>query len=234
MMEDILNEKIKDISIKEYLPYIQNSSHFINEINKYNGTSLNSANNLLKSCFNDNEKKYFYEVIASNTGWYKKINGVGGKKLKIIGAVLGFTHLKIAHENEMNEIEKLIDEITEEEEEILKSAYLKQKILTYKNLKNNKLDTLKLYRGIKVSCEKKEYGAYSLESWSSSYDVAKKFAGTSGIVLKHDFNIQDIFAYNKSIFKYDKYKDVQLSKLINTEFEYIVEFNDSNCIFEIN
>lgn len=232
MEDSILQETIKGVPITDYLPYIYNSDDFISNVDKYTETSLNSANTLLHSCMSDDEKQCLYELMTSETGWYKKIKGVGGKKIKIIGAILGFTHLKVTDEKD-KEIEGIYDSIDETQEKILGSVYVKQKIVTFKNLKNNNIDNFTLFRGVRLNGGETEYGAYSLESWSSCEDVARRFAGQTGIVLKKEFIIEDIFAYNKSIFKYNKYKDRKLSEIINREYEYIIEFNDDNCIINL-
>ena len=230
---------IKGVPIKRLRPYIINEDTFFKELNNYNGTSQKSANKLLHFVLNEEEKLKLYEMLNSPNGWYRKQHGYDTIKLKMTAVVSGFTREnKISHKFEdykvMLDIAKNMDE---EEEKILISAYLKQTLISCKNLLNNKekgfaSDNITLYRGIK-ELKSNKYEASNLESWTSKEKIARRFASPNGYIIKKDFSLKEIFAYKKSIFKHDKYKDPKLSKYINIENEYIVEFSEENSIIEL-
>lgn len=230
----MIDEYVKGVQISEYMEGVLDGDMFFGNLSNYTGTNLKSANQFLHSYLNEDEKKCLFELVNSRTGWYLRINGIGAKKLKLTGANLGITHMMIAMPEDNGNVQELVNSISEDEQIILRSVYLKQKFVTLKNLKNNNKDKLILFRGVKnITKDKDEYGALSLESWSSNADVARRFSGVDGIVLKKEFNIEDIFAYNKSIFKQEGLSDKSLSIKINTEYEYIVEFTENNSIIDL-
>lgn len=233
-------ENIKGVPIKDFIPYIINGEQFREVLNYYTGTSLKSSNKLLHLSMNDEEKHKLYSLVNSQEGWYRAQYGINTIKLKATAGVLGLASFNINYnKNYHKKTLEVIRSISEEEEVLLKSVYLKQKVITLSNLENNKIngivkDRITLYRGIKDLKEGQNiYVASNLESWTSKEKVARRFAGANGYILKKDFLFEDIFAYKKSIFKYNKFKDPRVSKYINIENEYIIEFTDKNCIINL-
>lgn len=232
---------LKGVPINRLRPYIINEKDFFFELDEYNGTSQKSANKLLNKILCDNEKEMLYKMLNSQDGWYRKQHGYNTIKLKLAALASGFTKEgKISNKKEDKDILfKLIKDINLNEQKIIVSAYLKQTLITFKNLLNNKEkgyidDKIVLYRGIKNLDENSSiYEASNLESWTSKEKIARRFANPNGYILKKEFNIKEIFAYKKSIFKYDKLKDPKVSKFINIEKEYIVEFTDKNSIIKL-
>ncbi|HII4458271.1 hypothetical protein [Clostridium perfringens] len=227
---------LKGVPISRLRAYIINEKYFFSEIDKYKGTSQKSANKLLNKILTEDEKKMLYEMLNSQEGWYRKQHGYNTIKLKLAALASGFTKKgKISHRNEDKlMLLDLINSIDSDEEKIIISAYLKQTLITFKNLLNNKekgyiSDKIVLYRGIKKFDGK--YEASNLESWTSKEKIARRFANPNGYVLKREFELKEIFAYRKSVFKHDKFKDPKVSKFINIEKEFIVEFTDKSSIF---
>lgn len=203
--------------------------NFIEKYQSYNETSHNSAINFLVSNLNKEEINSLTEIIYGLQGWYCSKMGKGTIKLKATAAVLQLTHDFFHFEKEkfLKTIE-VIEGIETSEIEILISVYLKQKLLTYKNLKNNSREKITLYRGLKIMKSSSTYRSMNLESWTSRRNVAEKFATSDGFILEKDFNIKQIFAYNKSVFKNPIQKNNKASRFINMEYEYIVEHNDED------
>ena len=236
-------DTIKGVPINNIITYIINGESFREELNKYKGTSLKSANKFLQSNLQEEEKEALYLMLNSTEGWYRKTHGMETIKLKGISMLTGLSREIISNnEEDFNLLLSLLNVMDNNQEKILKSAYIKQKLVTLKNLHNNKnilgrnkSETIVLYRGIKrIGNKQCEYEAFNMESWTAKKKVARWFAGNNGYIIKKEFKFEDIFAYKKSIFKYSKYKDEKVSKLINIEHEYIVEFTEENCIIPLS
>ena len=111
----------------------------------------------------------------------------------------------------------------DQEQAILRSLYLKQKMITYKTLKNSGINEINLLRGIKVLNNSTSYLLNNLESWTDSVVVARRFATDEGYILYTQYRVEDIFVYNRSVFKTPDIPSPSFRKMISRESEYIVE-----------
>lgn len=239
MSEELL--KIKGYTINDMNEYIRNADLIEEEICKYKGTNLKQSNLLFNKILDEEEMDMLHYLLLSKNGWYKKINGEGAIKLKLTAAAIGFGHSKIHRNNIPIEIiENIQKKISKEEEALIINCYLKQKIVTKKTLINyqkyvntkNKINIydnqIRLYRGAKGDFD--IYRTINLESWSTQLNIAKRFAKTSGIILKSDVDIDNIFCCRKTTFRHPHRMGIYQSRPIRSEHEYIVENIDEDKV----
>ncbi len=233
--------KIKEYTIDDMKEYIRRHEYLSQQILTYEGTNLNQANIIFNEILDKKEMDMLYELLLSKEGWYKKINGEGCIKLKLVAAALGFTHNKIHRNNiPIEKIEQIQKNISIEEQMLIASCYIKQKIITKKTLINyqeyvntkNKIaikdNKVTLYRGIKGDFD--IYKTISLESWSTQLNIAKQFSGSNGIIFKDKIDIDDILCCRKTTFRHPNKPNIYQSKPIRGEHEYIVESIDDNKV----
>lgn len=228
---------VKGHTLSEFKNNIRNYDYFIKEFSNYNGTNLRKANIILNKVLDEEEKDTLFELLLGDLGWYRKINKAPSIKLKVVANALGFAHDNFQRERlSENEIMNVLSKITENELNLIVSIYLKQKIITKKTLMNyqdsvknkNRIlikdNKLTLYRGIKGNIDDSLlYRTNTLESWTTNFNLASRFTGLDGYILKMDIDIDDIFCCKKSTFKHPNKKSVNQTKYIRKEHEYVVE-----------
>jgi hypothetical protein len=201
----------------------------IEAIDSYNGVGLGQANQLLDIVLREDEKNLLFELLLGKEGWFCKIISDNKHKLRLIAYALGLTHNFFYYDFAVDsDIRELVKRISREEQLLLASCYLKQKLITYKSLINNTIKEVELYRGIRGNRDLEYYDTLNLESWTSDIDRARMFAGSKegkGIVLYQKYKPEDIFVYKKSVYKGNSLPSHNplASRNINRENEYIVE-----------
>ena len=126
-------DTIKGVPINNIITYIINGESFREELNKYKGTSLKSANKFLQSNLQEEEKEALYLMLNSTEGWYRKTHGMETIKLKGISMLTGLSREIISNnEEDFNLLLSLLNVMDNNQEKILKSAYIKQKLITIK------------------------------------------------------------------------------------------------------
>ncbi|UZW12583.1 hypothetical protein OSC52_12025 [Clostridium pasteurianum] len=222
-----MDKLIPDKLTQEELKYIiRNSELFFSALNAYNGINNEEANNFLHLNLDVDEKKCLYKALLSGTGWYYGSNNEDALKLKLIAYALGITHNVFSYKSKVQQRILKLKGLSKQEQLLLMSAFLKQKLITAKTFLNtNHSNKITLYRGLKSIESKQYYYTSNLESWTSNDEVAKKFAGSNGFILINTFSTNQIFAYKNSVYR-DKYNmKFKVKNFIEDEFEYIVENN---------
>ena len=215
IIEVLTDEEIKEI-ILDY-------DVFLNRYQAYNGTNIKNSNKFLNEVLSNEEKEKLYILIHSKNGWYSNNNGYNSNLLRITAYSLGLTHSIFSYNNKTNtQIISETKDIDIKEQDILLSAYLKQKLVTFKTLESSKQNEIILFRGLRsFDCKREQIVSSSLESWTSNLEIAKKFSNNEGFILKMKFNKKNIFSYFKSIFK--QQGNIKTSAYISRESEWIVE-----------
>lgn len=232
---------IKNHVLDDFSENILDFNNFKSNLLSYKGTNLKQANIFLNKNLNNEEKEILFNLLFSQQGWYRKINGDSSIQLKFSSYSLGFTHNQFNAINPLPQFQHVMQNISNDTFFKINNCYLKQKILSKKTLINyiefvNTNNMLKfydnkiwLYRGVKTNnCA--GYITNSLESWTSQLNIAQQFAGKSGIILKTQIDIDDIFCCRKTAFKHDNLPSLNLQEKINQgqlirrEHEFIVEF----------
>lgn len=220
MYSDIL----KGLLVDDLHDIIIDHDRFFYYYDAYTGTDNDQANTLLHLVLTEDEKICLSRLLHDHHGWYRNKFGLWSGKLRLIAYTLGFTNDLLSYDPVIREdIFKIGDNITEQEDMLLGSCYCKQKLVTYKTLINNGNEVLKLVRGVNKLPSTSEYKPSSLESWTMSESVAKKFAHNHGYVLAENYMAKDIFVYKKSVFKLKDAPSNRAKRLIIREDEYIVE-----------
>lgn len=215
---------LKELTYEEIINNIRNSKIFFKSFKFYKGTNDKHANNFLNMVLDKEEQNSLHSLLHSKNGWYNNKDGMNSNKLKLTAYAVGFTHDRFSYNKENYEcIKQLGSSIKEDEQEVLISAYLKQKLVTNQTFLNNNISRITLYRGIKDLNNFEKYYSNSLESWTLDESVAKKFSGGKGYILIKEFQIDDIFAYKKSVFKNTENNRLTSNYNINRENECIVE-----------
>ena len=223
-----MDDTLKGKSIQDFRHVIRDNGKFFEMYESYTGTNNNTANTFLKSVLDDQEKNCLLELLHGERGWYRDMLGEGARKLKLTAYFLGFTNNSFARtQDDHQEYVVLAENISEQEQNILISSYLKQKIVTYKTLKNHNINEINLLRGIKVLNGSNYYLLSNLEPWTDNEKVARKFATYDGYILYKKYQVEDIFVCNRSVFKTENIPSSRFRRMIKQENEYIVENKDS-------
>ena len=242
-MIEQLFPNIDKIQLLEIWPnYIEDE----NKIYKLTKTNIRHANIALNSILTTEEKGYLEKAFFDRTGWYKKINGDGMARLKLAAMSLGLTNTVFAYDKmKEKEILALIAQYTINDQLMAMRCYAKQKAVTYVTLKNYLKDIkmadsmfIELYRGIKGEYKGEKYLHNGLECWTTSLDIAERFTGGDGYVIKKRYSIEQIFAGNRSTFKnrpYNMYR--HNGYYVRREHEMIVEnisiqYECKNCVYK--
>jgi hypothetical protein len=223
-------EALPGLTEAELKTFVIEYDKFLDAFNEYGGTVVDEANKLFSFCLNDNEKDALYEMLHGYTGWYYCKDGKYTNRLKITARSLRLTSNHYSTNELLQEdIKQVIRLISIEELNILRSAYVKQKLVTHKTLENNHLSKLEVFRGIKVF--QPQYKSCNLESWSISEEKARKF-GLNGYIIKITVPIEEIFVYTDSIYMSTSKKNYKANKYISTEEEYILESRERIVVLD--
>lgn len=208
--------------------FIINHDEIYKDIQNYSGKFSKEANVFLNNHLSDIEKNLLYDSYYSADGWFNSSHGAGASRLKITALSLGLTHYLLSFNQEQkNTISIVNKKLTDDDLRCLQSAYLKQKIITYKTLMN-KFDepgfnnsVVKLYRGVKT-IDNIEY-SISLESWTADREIAIKFSD-GGYVFRRKVSFEKIYLFYQTTFQWDENPlKLKEKSIIDSETEYILE-----------
>lgn len=200
------------------------------------GTNIEQANRTLNLIMTPEERNCLEELLFGQEGWYKRINGEGMIRLKLASMSLGLSNNIFTFDPIVeNEIKKRILQYSEEEQVLVIRCYMKQKLVSYltlknyiKNINNNRLQELILYRGINKEYNGEKYLLLGMESWTSNLDTAYRFARDGGYVIEKRYRISQIFASRRSAFKNKPYNLYRHNGFyVRREHEMIVENYDT-------
>jgi hypothetical protein len=230
--EQMIEEVFPGLDANELLELWPTFADDERKIDKYTTTNIIHANIALNSILNDSEKIQLEQLFFSEDGWYKKINKSGMVQLKFAAMSLGLTNNVLTYNSEEEQyMLELASLLTEEQQLLNMKCYLKQKAVTYFTLKKYiekvmKKDELAitLYRGVRHSGKLQEYLFSGLECWSTSVDIAERFAKNDGYVISKEYPINNIFAGFRSTFK-NKPNNIYRNNgfYVRREHEMIVE-----------
>lgn len=179
------------------------------EIIKLSKTNIRCANIALESVLKDDEKKCLEKLFFGDNGWYKKINSDGMIRLKLAAMSLGMTNNVFTFDSEKEKQMILeMQEYTQEEQLLVMRCYMKQKTVTYitmlnylRDIKKTDKMSIELYRGIRSEYKGENYLFSGLECWSTSMEIAMRFASGSGYVIRKEYPISQIFSGVRSTYK---------------------------------
>ncbi len=172
------------------------------------------------------------ETFFDDTGWYKRIDGDGMTKLKLAAMSLGLTNNIFTFDQKRErEMLKMASSYSRDEQLLVMRCYMKQKVVTYLtlkryliNIKKTDLMSIELYRGIKGTYNGQKYSHNGLECWTTSIDIAERFTGGDGFVIKKSYPITQIFTGNRSTFKNRQHNIYRNNGFyVRREHEMIVE-----------
>lgn len=229
-MEGLLGAK--ELTLSDIEAVMIDFKSFMQSFSSYEGTNIKRANEFLDNLLREDEKIYLFALLHSKDGWYKSIYGDSTNTLKLVAYMSNMTHSIFSYDyNIQVSINKLpIRHFPIELQKVYISLYLKQKLVTYKTLLNynnimkRQEKRITLYRGVKTIKGVNNYTS-NLESWTSSYEIAKKFANSNGYILKRTVDYYDIFLCRKSAFKSSTFNSSFVNQGFNIrrEHEYIIE-----------
>ncbi len=235
MFEELFEGKLERSDIKDiWSEYCIQEQKILN----YKGTNIKQANILLNSIMSEEERNCLENAFFGHDGWYKRINGLGMNQIKLAAMSLGIVNNVFTFDRDVEkDIIKSIQGISEEQQILMMRCYLKQKMVTYvtldnylRNVRKDKSKTIVLYRGLnnKPNSNGKYFFA-SMEAWSSSYDMAYRFARSGGYVITKEYPISKVFAGMRSTFK-NKENNIYRNNgyFVRREREMIVE-NSEEC-----
>lgn len=229
MIEEAFDGKVDSGLIKEIWPeYWKHKDILATQI----GTNIGQANNVLNVILSSEEKVCLEKAFFGQEGWYKRINGDGMVRIKLAAMSLELTNniFTFASEKEKEILQQIV-QYTEKDQLLMLSCYVKQKLVSYLTLKKylqkvkgTNTDTITLYRGINVPYNGESYLFAGMESWTSSLDVAYRFARTGGYIIEKDYKISQVFAGKRSTFKNRPYNLYRHNGFfVRREHEIIVE-----------
>lgn len=209
---------------------IINYDEIYKDVQNYSGKFSKEANIFLNNHLSDIEKNILYDsYYSADDGWFtNSSHGIGASRLKITALSLGLTHNLLSFNQEQKNTIRIVNEkLTDDDLRYLQSAYLKQKIITYKTLMNKSDEpgfnnsVVKLYRGVKT-IDNIEY-SISLESWTADREIAIKFSD-GGYVFRRKVSFEKIYLFYQSTFQWDENPlKLKEKSIIDSETEYILE-----------
>lgn len=208
MIEEAFGDRVSQETLQELLPDYR-------EIDKkliaYQGTNDKAADAILTDIMSMEERQCLEKAFFGNTGWYRTINSDGMIRLKLAAMSLGITNNVFTFKKDVeNKILNWISmrHMTKAEELLMMCCYVKQKAVTYvtmfhylKNIKQTDKMAITLYRGINVPYQNQKYLFSGMESWTTSLDIAYRFARDEGFVLEKEYPINQIFSCKRSTFR---------------------------------
>lgn len=224
-------EALKGLTEEDLRSDVINWDVFSEHYLTYTGTNEKRANIFLSEVLNNEERDYLLKLLHDNRGWYRARLGEYTDRCRIVANHLGFCNDFFHYDrNKEYEIADLAERIGDNELALLKSSYIKQKLVTYKTLLNMECDKIELYRGIKTLDSSDRYKHYGLESWTRNILTAKSFAGRTGFILAKSYHPIDIFVCRRTVFKTDEIPPVEYRKNINLYDEFVVENRDEDML----
>lgn len=214
---------------QEIEQFIINPCDFFRKLESYDGTGRKNVRNFLDSVLDAEEKEMLVNLLYNKDGWYCKVGGSGFYRVKLLARSLNFTNgMMFLDESEKENYGRAFK--TQVEFDIGRSVYLKQKIITRKNMLNNGCESsILLYRGIKEN-DLKRYYLGNVESWTTDEDVARRLAGHQGTVFSKVFNIDDIWTMHKTSYSQYDCPETTVKIMLKRENEFIIENQDEYII----
>ncbi|MDR3600224.1 MAG: hypothetical protein P4L49_07055 [Desulfosporosinus sp.] len=215
---------LKGLDEAELKTVVRSYERFEDHLLSYEGDNQKQAFELLRVVLDDEEKHALLECLLGDNGWYCSNNGRHANMLKVISYALGQTSNRFSFRKyNQDAIEVLLRTIPKDEQLLLMSSYIKQKLVTYYTLVNNSITELELFRGLDEYPFNEYYSSCNLESWSLKFNKARHFAYPEGVVIRKTIPIIDVFVYRDSIFQPENALNLDSFGYISTEEEYIIE-----------
>lgn len=207
MIEEAFSPGFDFNNVIELWPNYKNVENLY--LKNYDGTNIKSANILLDSILENEEKEWLEKLFFGSDGWYRYTDSKYSIAIKLAAMSLGLTNNVFTIDvNRENEIKKEILSIPRFEQKLTARCYLKQKVATYFTMKNY-LKIIKdteeleitLYRGMANRYDGTKYLHKGMESWTLSLEKAMVFAGEYGFVIEKRYSLYELFAGFRSTYK---------------------------------